>query len=716
MISFRSYNVLRLVLMLAISSITANAQHPFNNPDVDIEIRINDLINRLTLKEKASLMVHNTQGIERLNIPPYDWWNECLHGIARAGRATIFPQAIGLAATFDPSLIQKVATIISDEGRAKYNEAIKIGARGRYQGLTYWSPNVNLFRDPRWGRGQETYGEDPFLSGQIGIAFVQGIQGNHPKYLKAAACAKHYVVHSGPESLRHEFDALTAENDLFNTYLPAFKALVDADVAGIMCAYNRTNGEVCCGSPTLLTGILRQDWKFDGYIVSDCWALSDFWSYHKVLDNATESAALAINNTVNMNCGTVYSKIPEAVSQGLITESAVDAALAGSLRILFRLGWFDPEEDNPWSALGTKDIASADNIALARKTAAKSIVLLKNNGILPLRKDIKSVYVTGPNATSLEALWANYHGFSGQMITALEGIVRKVSAGTIVSYNEGCKLIDDIDFKGLSMSANHDITLAYIGLNPLLEGEEGDAYLSKYGGDKKDLQLPANQIEFIKELKKGGKSVIAVVMGGSAISLGAIEPYVDAILWTGYPGEQGGNAIADILFGDENPGGRLPITFYKSVDDLPPFEDYSMKNRTYRYFNGEVDYPFGYGLSYTSFKYLEVKQKQAEYSKADSIQLSVIIENTGLLAGDEVIQVYYSKPGATARPIKSLIAFERVFLEKGERKDVLITIPLARLAWYSPIKSSYEIEQGDYRLMIGGSSEDIYKTLNLRIK
>ena len=293
MISFRSYNVLRLVLMLAISSITANAQHPFNNPDVDIEIRINDLINRLTLKEKASLMVHNTQGIERLNIPPYDWWNECLHGIARAGRATIFPQAIGLAATFDPSLIQKVATIISDEGRAKYNEAIKIGARGRYQGLTYWSPNVNLFRDPRWGRGQETYGEDPFLSGQIGIAFVQGIQGNHPKYLKAAACAKHYVVHSGPESLRHEFDALTAENDLFNTYLPAFKALVDADVAGIMCAYNRTNGEVCCGSPTLLTGILRQDWKFDGYIVSDCWALSDFWSYHKVLDNATESAALA---------------------------------------------------------------------------------------------------------------------------------------------------------------------------------------------------------------------------------------------------------------------------------------------------------------------------------------------------------------------------------------------------------------------------------------
>jgi beta-glucosidase len=714
--SSRLPTVFRIILVLAVSSITANAQYLFNNPEVDIEIRIDDLINRLTIEEKAALMVHNTKGVDRLNIPPYDWWNECLHGIARAGRATIFPQAIGLAATFDPSLINAVATTISTEGRAKYNEAIKIGARGRYQGLTYWSPNVNLFRDPRWGRGQETYGEDPFLSGQIGIAFVQGIQGNHPKYLKAAACAKHFVVHSGPEMLRHEFDALTTESDLYNTYLPAFKALVDSDVAGVMCAYNRTNGEVCCGSPTLLTGILRQDWNFDGYIVSDCWALSDFWSFHKVLDNATESAALAINNSVNMNCGTVYSQIPEAVNQGLITESDVDAALAGSLRILFRLGWFDPHEDNPWSDLDNKDIASADNIALARKVAAKSVVLLKNNGILPLKKDIKSVYVTGPNATSLEALWANYHGFSDQMTTGLEGIISKVSAGTIVSYNEGCKLTDDMDFKGLSMSANHDITLAYIGLNPLLEGEEGDAYLSKYGGDKNDLQLPANQIEFIKELKKGGKPIIAVVMGGSAISLGSIKPYVDAILWTGYPGEQGGNGIADILFGDENPGGRLPITFYKSVDDLPPFEDYSMNNRTYRYFNGAVEYPFGYGLSYTSFKYLDAKQKQVEYSKTGSIQLTVLIENTGSVAGDEVLQVYYNKPGATNRPIKSLIAFARIFLEKGERKDVLMTIPLERLQWYSPKKSSYEIEQGSYQLLIGGSSEDIHKTLNLSIK
>lgn len=708
-----------LVFFIVIPAFSSQAQYqyPFQNPNLDTDARIQDLIGRLTLEEKASLMVHNTYGIERLGIPAYDWWNECLHGVARAGRATIFPQAIGMAATFDADLIHRAATVISDEGRAKYNEGVRIGNRGRYNGLTFWTPNINIFRDPRWGRGHETYGEDPFLTATIGTSFMKGIQGNDPKYLKAAACAKHFAVHSGPEALRHEFNAVVNESDLRNTYLPAFKTLTQNGVAGVMCAYNRTNDEACCGGNILLSTILRKEWGFGGYIVSDCWALDDIWKFHKITLNAPETAALSIKNSVNINCGVTYKAIPEAVNKGLTTEVEVDAALTDALRILFRLGWFDPTEQLPWAKLGANDVATPKHLAVSREVAAKSIVLLKNNNILPLSKDIKSLFVTGPNATSFEALWANYFGYSAQLVTPLEGIVGKVSAATIVEYSDGCALAEDFNFRGLWKGKETEVTIAFVGLNSLLEGEEGDASLSKYKGDRNDLELPANQIEFVKKLKEAGKPVVVVVMGGSALSLRSIEPYADAILMAWYPGEQGGNAIADVLFGDVNPAGRLPLTFYKNISDLPPFDDYNMKGHTYRYFGGEVEYPFGYGLSYTSFKYEPAKLQKQKIKTDEILNLELAVVNSGALDGEEVVQLYYQKEGKDEnRPLKSLVGFQRIAVPKGEKVPVCFAIPAELFEWYNVKTKQYEVEKGKYQLMIGTSSNEIKQVLDFEIR
>ncbi len=710
------FSLIFLIVIQALST-QAQYQYPFQNPNLDTEVRIQDLIGRLTLEEKASLMVHNTQGVERLGIPAYDWWNECLHGVARAGRATIFPQAIGMAATFDAQLINQAATVISDEARAKFNEGVRIGNRGRYTGLTFWTPNINIFRDPRWGRGHETYGEDPFLTATIGTSFMKGIQGDNPKYLKAAACAKHFAVHSGPEAVRHRFNAVVDENDLRNTYLPAFKTLTDNGVAGVMCAYNRTNDEACCGGNVLLSTILRQEWGFGGYIVSDCGALYDIWKFHKLTTNPAEAAALAIKNSVNINCGDTYKAIPKAVEKGLISEKEVDSALVDALRILFRLGWFDPAEKLPWAQLSAKDVASPEHLATSREVAQKSIVLLKNNGILPLEKDIKSVFVTGPNATSFEALWANYFGYSGQLITPLEGIVEKVSAASIVEYSDGCALAEDFNFRGLWKGKETEVTIAFLGLNSLLEGEAGDAALSKFGGDRNDLELPANQIEFIKKLKEAGKPVVAVIMGGSALSLASIEPYVDAILMAWYPGEQGGNAIADVLFGNVNPAGRLPLTFYKSINDLPPFEDYNMKGHTYRYFGGEVEYPFGFGLSYTSFSYGPATLAKQKIKADENLNLELTITNTGAMDGEEVVQLYYKKEGKDEnRPIKSLVGFQRVAIPKGEKAPVCFAIPTKSMQWYNTKTKQYEVVKGKYQLMIGSSSNDIKQILDFEIK
>ncbi len=707
------------LLLLAISLgwanfIFAQYQYPFQNPELCIDERITDLISRLTLEEKESLMLYNAQSVEMLQIPSYNWWNECLHGVARAGRATVFPQAIGLAATFNEELIKQVGEVISDEGRAKYNEAVNRGIREQYLGLTYWTPNINIFRDPRWGRGQETYGEDPFLTGRIGLAFVKGIQGDDPKYLKAAACAKHFAVHSGPEKVRHKFNAVVSNNDLWNTYLPAFKTLVDSGVAGVMCAYNRTNDEPCCGSNTLLTKILRNDWNFKGYIVSDCWALQDIWAEHQYVPGADEAAALAIKNSVNVNCGVVYKNITEAVSKGLINEKEVDNALGNALRILFRLGWFDKTDNTPWSTYGAERVASNDHIKFARKTAAQSIVLIKNNDVLPLSKDIKNVLVTGPNATSMEALWANYNGYSDQMVTVLEGVLGKVKPSAIVNFNEGCRLTDDFNFRGLWHTGSADAIIAVIGINSMIEGEEGDAILSKFSGDRNDIQLPANQIEFIKTLKKSGKPVITVIMAGSALSLKEIEPYSDAILYAWYPGEQGGNAIADVIFGDYNPSGRLPITLYNSIDDLPPFDDYAMKGRTYRYFNGKVQYPFGFGLSYSNFEYSDFKIKKQTFSKQDkNIDLDLTIRNLSNYDGDEVVQVYCCKLDINPdRPLKSLVSFVKVNIPKGTAKNVRVVLPIKNLEWYNLQFQNYIVEPGQYEIMVGRSSLDIkWKTI-----
>lgn len=689
-------------------------EYPFRNPNLTIGERTADLISRLTVEEKASLMLYNSQGIERLGIPAYNWWNEALHGVARAGRATVFPQATGMAATFDDDLILRVATTISDEGRAKYNEAVKAGNRGQYLGLTYWTPNINIFRDPRWGRGQETWGEDPYLTGRMGLAFVKGLQGDDPKYLKTAAAAKHFAVHSGPEALRHEFNAVVNNYDLYNTYLPAFKTLVEGGVAGVMCAYNRTNGEVCCASPSLLTTILRHDWGFGGYIVTDCWALQDFVTHHKVVETAAEAAAMAIKTTVNINCGVVYRNIPEAFIKDLITEQEIDSALAGGLKILFRLGWFDSVDDTPWKDLGNNDIATAKNRALARKTAASSMVLLKNNGVLPLKKDLRNIYVTGPNAAAMEPLWSNYNGFSGELVTVLEGITGKVSAHTAISYNPGCGLTGDTLFRGTWLMGESEAVVAVMGLNSLIEGEAGDAWLSEYGGDRNAIGLPANQVKYIKRLAEGGKPLIVVVMAGSAVSLSEIEPYADAILYAWYPGEQGGNAVADILFGDVNPAGRLPVTIYRSADDLPPFEEYSMVGRTYRYFEREPEYPFGFGLSYTSFEYSGFVASGREFAENDIIKLEVTVRNKGEANGEEVVQIYGKSHDTGCGPLlKSLVAFKRVPVPAGHETKVEFEIPVSQLQVWDPMEEKFVSRLGEYSLFAARSSAD--ETTEIRV-
>ncbi len=682
-------------------------EYPFRNPNLATEERVADLISRLTLEEKASLMLYNAAPIERLGIPAYNWWNEALHGVARAGRATVFPQAIGMAASFDEEMVLKVASIVSDEGRAKYNEAVKTGNRGQYLGLTYWTPNINIFRDPRWGRGQETWGEDPFLTGTMGVAFAHGLQGDDQRYLKTAAAAKHFAVHSGPEATRHEFNAVVSDFDLYNTYLPAFKTLVDSGVAGVMCAYNRVDGEACCASPSLLTEILRNRWGFNGYIVTDCWALQDMITHHKMVSTGAEAAAMAVKNSVNINCGVVYRRIPEAFVNGLISEEELNEALAGGLRILFRLGWFDDEDSTPWKDLGEEDIATPAAKAMAREAAVKSMVLLKNNGVLPLKKDLRNIYVTGPNAAAMEPLWSNYHGFSGELVTVLEGITAKVSPHTSISYNQGCGIVGDTNFRGTWLIDGRDAIIAVVGLNSLLEGEAGDAWMSEYGGDRNDIGLPGNQVEYIKRLAKGGKPLIVVVMAGSAVSLNEIEQYADAIIYAWYPGEQGGNAVADVIFGDANPAGRLPVTIYKSVTDLPPFDDYSMEGRTYRYFTGEPEYPFGYGLSYTSFRYTSIRAVTPEIGPAGTVVLDVTLENTGMTGGEEVVQIYFRhrrEPGNKA--LRSLVAFKRAFIPAGESRTIEFRIPASRLQYYNEITGRYDILPGEYLFYAGSNSAD----------
>lgn len=690
--------------------------YKFQNPKLPVESRIHNLLSLMTQEEKVSQLLYNSPAIERLGIPEYNWWNECLHGVARAGKATVFPQAIGMAATFDDDLVYRVADAISTEARAKYNEAVRKGNRSQYMGLTFWSPNVNIFRDPRWGRGQETYGEDPYLSGRMGAAYVKGLQGDNPQYLKTAACAKHFAVHSGPEKSRHEFNAEPSEKDLRETYLPAFKVLTDAGVESVMCAYNRLDNEPCCGSNRLLNDILRKEWGFRGHIVSDCWALDDIWARHKTVATREEAASMAANAGVNMNCGYIYKHLTDAIKKGLIPESIPDSLLAPVLRTRFKLGLLDPLQSVPFNEIGAEKVNCTEHQSLAYEAAVKSMVLLQNkNNLLPLdRKTISNLLVTGPVSADIQAMVGNYNGWSGNIITFVEGIMEAVDVGTTVDQTPGCLMTIPGNYTGFWQAENADVVIVCLGNSKLTEGEDGDAMLNTDGGDRTDLRLPESQREYIRLLRERlpNKPIIAIITGGSAIALQDVLDAADAVLLSWYPGEQGGKALADIIFGTVSPSGRLPITMYGSVADLPPFDDYSMKGRTYKYFTGKPLFPFGYGLSYTSFEYTQMALEGDGIINGKQLRFSLTVKNTGNRSGEEVVLVYASKgQGMTGNgdlivPTleKSLVTFKRISLNAGEEKTLSLEINLRDMHQWNPASREYYIEPGTYIIQTQPSS------------
>ncbi|OGX83711.1 glycosyl hydrolase [Hymenobacter coccineus] len=681
----------------------------FRDPKQPLNARVNDLIKQLSLEEKAQQMLDQSPAIARLGIPAYSWWNEALHGVGRSAPATVFPQAIGLGATFDDDLALREATAISDEARAVYNAAIAKNHYVKYGGLTFWTPNINIFRDPRWGRGQETYGEDPTLTSRLGVAFVKGLQGPDPNYLKVAACAKHYAVHSGPEKLRHEFNAEVSPQDLRETYLPAFKALVqEARVEAVMCAYNATNGEPCCGNEFLLDQVLRKEWGFRGHVVSDCGALDDLYQGHKTVKTKTEAAALALSRGVDLNCGDTYAKLPDAVRQGLLKETQVDSALAILLRTRFKLGLFDPQNATPYDKLGPEVVNSAAHRALAKEVALKSMVLLKNNGVLPLRPDLGKYFVTGPNATSVEALLGNYYGVNSQMSTILEGLVGAVQPGSQIEYKQGILLdrsnINPIDWT-TGEAKQSDAIIVVLGITGVLEGEEGESIASAHTGDHLDYNLPQNQIDFLKKLRQGSKTpIIAVVTGGSPMNLAEVHELADAVLLTWYPGEEGGNAVADLIFGKASPSGRLPVTFPKSLGQLPAYENYNMAGRTYRYLTAEPMYPFGYGLSYGKFTYANLKLAKAKIGKADGAEVTATVTNAGPVAADEVVQLYLTHPprAGAQTPLFALKGFRRVTLQPGASAQVKFTLTPAQLALIDKAGNAFT-PGGPVTVWMGGS-------------
>ncbi|AXB57607.1 glycoside hydrolase family 3 C-terminal domain-containing protein [Flavobacterium fluviale] len=843
--------IILIAFVLYAGAIKTSAQnnYQFNNPDLTIEQRVDDLVSIMTLDEKISQLMDSAPAIARLGIPEYNWWNESLHGVARAGYATVFPQSISIASSWDRQLVFEVANAISDEARAKHHEYLRRGQHGIYQGLTFWSPNINIFRDPRWGRGHETYGEDPFLTGQLGLNYVKGLQGNDPKYLKVVATAKHYAVHSGPEPSRHTFNAATSDIDLYETYLPAFRALVkDGHVYSIMGAYNRFRGESCSASPFLFS-ILRKDWRFNGYIVSDCGAVTDIWKYHKITKDEAEASALAVKVGLDLECGSSFKSLKEAFDRKLLTENDIDITLKRLFTARFKLGMFDPDEIVPYAQIPFSVNNNAAHDWLARKASQKSIVLLKNqNQTLPLSKNIKTVAVIGPNANDVQSLWGNYNGVPSNPITVLKGIKNKLEPNAAILYAKGTDLakgvpemtvipsiylqnengtqgltaeyfdntewqgkplfsrIDDkIDFDWdidtpdprlkmgnysvkwtgyiiapktgtynisewskpfmtievetgetsggknehhprirpqkieLTAGKKYKITAKYknyygnatahllwsepqgdllaeavqtanqadavilvLGLNERLEGEEMKVEADGFdGGDRTSLNLPANQEELMKVINATGKPVILVLINGSALAVNWANDNVPAILTAGYPGQQGGNAIADVLFGDYNPAGRLPVTYYKSVEQLPDFNNYDMKGRTYRYFQKKPLYPFGFGLSYTKFKYSNIDVPQNIDAKNDFV-VKVDVTNIGDRDGEEVVELYLKdEKASTPRPIWQLEGFERIDLKKGETKTVSFTITPRQLSMINK-KSQRIIEPGWFTISIGG--------------
>lgn len=845
--------------LFIITSCSENKQdYPFRNPDLPVEKRIDDLLSRLTPEEKIGQMMNQTPAIERLGIPEYDWWNEALHGVARAGQATVFPQAIAMAATFDDDALQQTFTMVSDEARAKYHYYQKNKEYDRYKGLTFWTPNINIFRDPRWGRGMETYGEDPYLTERMGVAVVKGLQGDDPNYMKTHACAKHYAVHSGPEWNRHEFDVEVSPRDLYLTYLPAFEALVkEANVQEVMCAYNRFEGKPCCSSDKLLIDILRNSWGYQHIILSDCGAIDDFWQKdkrtprHETHPDAESASADAVLSGTDLECGGSYRALVKALQDGKISEEDLNVSLRRLLKGRFELGMFDPDDRVPYAKIPYSVVESPEHIAQALDMARKSMVLLKNrNNLLPLSKNLKKIAVVGPNAADSTMLWSNYNGFPTHTVTILEGIRNKVPSAEVV-YELGCNHTDDFvivdlgnnitspagqgftaeyfnntDFEGepvykgiakelryttggntqfapnvnltnftarftgefvapetgdvefkiagndafrlfigdekvaelweneygaerkytlqaeagkkypvkieymqrlgsadlnlligkrapvdFNATANKvkdaDVIIFAGGISPRLEGEEMPVNVEGFKkGDRTDIELPKVQKEMIKALKATGKPIIYVVCTGSALALNWEEANIDAILNAWYGGQEGGTAVADILFGDYNPSGRLPITFYKSVDQLPDFQDYRMNGRTYRYMTQTPLYPFGYGLSYTAFDFKNAKLSQDKIAKDQSVTITFDIANTGQMDGDEVAQIYIKNPNDPKGPVKALKAFKRIPVKAGSSQSVSIQLEPKAFQSFNDQTQTMEVRPGKYKILYGSSSAD----------
>jgi len=848
--------LVQAILLLCIT-FTVSAQHTnfdFLDYNLPVEERVDILVSQMTLQEKIDQMVFTAPAIPRLGVPEYTWWNESLHGVARAGYATVFPQSITIAGSWDKDLMLRVATAISDEARAKHHDFVRRGKRGIYQGLTFWSPNINIFRDPRWGRGHETYGEDPYLTGQMGLQFVKGLQGDNPRYLKTVATAKHYAVHSGPEPLRHEFNAIVGERDLRETYLPAFRTLVkDGGVYSVMCAYNQFKGFPCCANP-YFDDILRKEWGFNGYVVSDCWAISDFFKFQDFSENAAEASAAAVKGGTDLNCGNSYPHLTKAVENGLIEEKDIDVAVRRLITARFKLGMFDPEEVVSYAQIPFSVNTSDEHAELALEAARKSIVLLKNaqlpgqeKNILPLSKEIKTLAVIGPNADNWEALIGNYNGIPKNPVTVLDGLKSKLK-NTEILFAEGSHLAEgvsnlhpisgeflvtengepgvvgeyfdnaelegepvftrldkNIDFywesgapspvlpsddfsirwtgylappvtgtyqigfwgmptldiwlegeKILRFNSEHhashhekavelevgkkykfvfeyknghgdgdarflwampnpnilqeavgtaekaDAVLLVLGLSQRLEGEEMPINVDGFkGGDRTHLMLPKTQRELMAAIEKTGKPVVLVLLNGSALAVNRANENLDAILTAGYSGQEGGHAVADVLFGEYNPAGRLPVTYYKSVDQLPPFEEYDMANRTYRYFYDEPLYPFGYGLSYTTFGYGNLEML-AEVKTGETVNVKVNVSNTGKMAGDEVVQLYLKdEEASTPRPLYQLEGFERIHLQPGESKVVEFEIQPRQFSMIGPEENRI-IEPGWFTVFVGG--------------
>lgn len=841
------------LLFTSAAMLPAQSTYPFQNPDLPLQERVDDLLGRLTVDEKIAQLMHEAPAIERLGIPAYNWWNESLHGVARAGYATVFPQSITMAASWNDSLMQEVASIISDEARAKHHEFVRRGQHGLFQGLTFWSPNINIFRDPRWGRGHETYGEDPHLTGKMGAAFVRGLQGDNDDYLKVVATAKHYAVHSGPEPIRHSFNAEVSERDLRETYLPAFRELVvEGQVASIMCAYNRFRGEAACANPELYR-ILREEWGFDGYVVSDCGAIYDIWYFHELEADAAAASALAVQAGCDLNCGNSYADLTAALAAGQASEADLDIVLRRLLRARFLLGMFDPPERVPYTQIAFHVNTHPGHRAVARQAARESIVLLKNaDKLLPLDKSTSTIAVIGPNADDVQSLWGNYNGIPREPVTVVEGIRQKVGPEVNVIHAQGSNLaagvppmvpvpsiylrtpegaqglraeyytnqnwegeplftrtddqinyIWDIDTpdprltignysvrwtgyvvppvsgtyafsdwakpfmefslgdtvrgggnrmyhpllipqtvaleagkrypievkyrndygdgtaqlrwtppqgdllqEAVATAEAADVVVLALGLNERLEGEEMPLQIEGFaGGDRTHLKLPQAQQELMEAIVATGKPVVLVLINGSALAINWADEHVPAILTAGYPGQEGGLAVADVLFGDYNPAGRLPVTYYQSVEQLPPFESYAMEGRTYRYFRGQPLYPFGYGLSYTTFAYDNLRLP-AKIDRGQPVEVSVDVTNTGERAGDEVVQLYLTdEEASTPRPLHQLEGFQRIHLAPGETQTVTFTLQPRQLSLINT-EEERVIEPGWFTITVGGEQPE----------